>query len=80
MHYKVFHTILFADDTNILNELNSKLNVVLCCISKWFQNSQFVLNFSETHIAKFAFSELLTYPLNTAYNNRTFTVTDNIKS
>jgi hypothetical protein len=40
---KVSHTILFADCTNILvssselNELNSKLNSALRCISKWFQ-------------------------------------------
>jgi len=43
---KISHTILFADDTNILvsssdlNELNSKLHSVHCCISKWFQNNQ----------------------------------------
>jgi hypothetical protein len=43
---KISHTILFADDTNILvsssdlNELDSKLNSIICCISKWFQNNQ----------------------------------------
>jgi len=43
---KVSHTMLFPDDTNILvssndlNELYSKLNSVLCCIFKWFQNNQ----------------------------------------
>ena len=43
---KISHTILFADDTNILvsssdlNEPNSKLNSVLCCLSKWFKNNQ----------------------------------------
>jgi len=52
---KVSHTILFADNTNILvsssdfNELNSKLNLVLRCISKWFHNIQLVLNLSKTH-------------------------------
>jgi hypothetical protein len=71
---KVTHTILFADDTNILvsssdfNELNSKLNSILCCISKWFQNNQLVLNLNKTHIIKFA-SCNLTYPLNILYNN-----------
>ena len=46
---KVSHTILFADDTNILvsssdfNELNSKLNSVLHCIFKWFQNNHLIL-------------------------------------
>jgi len=84
-HKKIPHTILFADDTNILassselNELNSKLNSVLCCISKWFQTNQLVLNLNKTHIVKFASSKLLTYPLNTVYNNRALTVTENIK-
>jgi len=47
---KVSHIILFADGTNILvsssdlNELNSKFNSVLYCISKWFQNNKLVLN------------------------------------
>ena len=46
---KVSHAILFAEGTNILvsssdlNELNSKLNSVLCCIFKWFQNNQLIL-------------------------------------
>ena len=82
---KVSHTILFADGTNILvcsidlNELNSKLNSVLCCISKWFQNNQLALNLNKTHIIKFASSRLLDYPLNIAYNIRALTVTENIK-
>jgi len=73
---KISHTILFAGDTNILisssdlNELNSKLNSVLCCISKWFQNNQLVLNLNKMHTVKFASSKLLTYPLNIVYNNR----------
>ena len=85
MYHKVSHTILFADDTNILvssidlKELNSKLNAVLHCTSKWFQNNQLVLNLNKTHIVKFASSKLLTYPLNTAYNNRALTDTKNIK-
>jgi len=72
---KVSHTFLFVDDANILvsssdhNELNSKLNSVLCCISKWFQNDQLVLNLNKTHIIKFVPSKLLTYPLNTVHNN-----------
>jgi len=82
---KISHTILFADDTNILvsssdiNELNSKLNSVLCCISKWFKNNQLVLNLNKTHVVKFSSSKLLTYPLNTMYNNQALTVTENIK-
>jgi len=72
MHHKQsisYHS--FADDTNILvsssdlNELNSKLNSVLHCISKWFQNNQLVLNLNRMAIIKFASSKLLTYPLNT---------------
>jgi len=65
---KVSHTILFADDTNILvsssdlNELNSKLSSVLHCISIWFQNNQLVLNLYMTHIVKIASSRLPTYP------------------
>jgi hypothetical protein len=45
---KISHTLLFADDTDILisssdlNELNFKINSVLFCISKWFQNYQLV--------------------------------------
>jgi len=52
---KVSHTILLADDTNILvsssdlNELNSKLQSVLHCISKWFKNKQSVLNLNKMH-------------------------------
>jgi hypothetical protein len=80
MHCKVSHTILFADDTNILNKLNSKLNAILRCISKWFQNNQFLLNFSKTHIVKSASSKLLTYPLNITRNNRAVTLTKNVKS
>ena len=63
---KISRTILFADDTNILvsssdlNELNSKLNSVLRCISKWFQNNQLVLNLNKIYIVKFASSKLLT--------------------
>ena len=82
---KISHTILFADDTNILvsssdlNELNSKLNSLLCCISKWFKNYQLVLNLNKTHNIKFASSKLLTYPLNIVYNNRALTVTESIK-
>jgi hypothetical protein len=44
----VSHSLLFADDTDILvfasdhNELNSKLNSVLHCIAKWFQSNQLV--------------------------------------
>ena len=57
---KASHTILFADDTNFLvsscnrNELNSKLNLVLCCISKWFQKNHLVLNLNKTYIVRFA--------------------------
>jgi len=81
---KISHTILFADGTNILvsssdlNELNSKLNSVLCCISKWFQINQLVLNLIKIYIVKFASSKLLTYPLNFVYNSRDLTVTENI--
>ena len=73
---KISYSILFADDTNILvssselNERNSKLNSVQCCISKWFKNKQLVLYLNMTHIIKFASSKLLPYPQNTVYNNR----------
>jgi len=69
---EVSHTILFADDTNILdyssdlNELISKLNSVLCCISKWFQNNQLALNLNKTQTVKLASSKLLTYQLHIA--------------
>jgi hypothetical protein len=82
---KVFHTVLFADDTNIFvsssdrNELNYKIHSVLRCLSKWFQNNRMALNLNKTHIVKFASFKLLTYPLNTAYNNRALTVTEYIK-
>ena len=52
-----------AYDTNILvsscnlNELNSTLNSVLCCISKWFQNNHLVLDLNKMHIVKFASSK-----------------------
>jgi len=86
MHHKQnlsYHS--FADDTTILvsssdlNELNSKLNSVLCCISKWFWNNQLVLNLNKFHIVKFASSKLLTYPLNTVCNIQALTVSENIK-
>ena len=82
---KVSHSILFADDTNILvsssdhDELNSKLNSVLHCISKQFQNNQLVLNLNKTNIVKFASSNLVTYPLNIVHNNQALTVSENIK-
>jgi hypothetical protein len=82
---KVAHTILFADDTNILvsssdpNELNSKLNLVMNCISKWFQNNQLVLNLNKTHMAKFTSPKALVYPLHSAYNNQALNVIENIK-
>jgi len=84
-HKQNFSYHSFADDTNILvsssdlNELNSKLNSVLCCNSIWFQNNQLVLNLNKTHIVKFASSKLLNYPLNIVYNNRALTVAENIK-
>ena len=74
MHHKQnFSYHSFADDSNILvsssdlNELNSNLNSVLCCISILFQNNQLVLNLNKTHTVKFAYSKLLTYPLKTVY-------------
>jgi len=82
---KVSHTILFADDTNILvssinlNKLNSKLNSVLHYISKWFQSNQLALNLNKMHIVKFTSSKLLTYPLNIVYNNQALTVSEYIK-
>ena len=82
---KIYHNILFADDTNILvsssdlNEINAKLNSILCCISKSVQNKQLVLNLNKMHIVKFASSKLLTYPLNTVHNNQALIVTENIK-
>jgi len=82
---KVSYTIPFTDVTNILvssndlNELNSKLHSALRCISKWFQNKQLVLNLNKVRILKLASSKLLTYPLNTVYNNKVLTVTENIK-
>jgi hypothetical protein len=57
----------------------SKLNSVLCSISKWFQNNQLVQNLNKTHIVKFSPSKLLLYPLNIAYNNQALTITENIK-
>jgi len=84
-HEQNFSYHSFADDSNILvsssdlNELNSKLNSVLCCISICFQNNQLVLNLNKTHTVKFASSKILTYPLNTVYNNQALTVTENIK-
>jgi hypothetical protein len=46
---RVYHTILFADDTNIIvssSDLN-ELNSVLCFIFKWFQNNQLVPNLNK---------------------------------
>jgi hypothetical protein len=82
---KVAHTILFADDTNILvslnaqNGLNSKLNLVMNCISKWFQNNQLVLNLNKTHMVKFTSPKTLVYPLHTAHNNEAHNVGENVK-
>ena len=69
---QVADTILYADDTNILvsandqNELNSKLNLIMNCISKWFQNNRLVLNLSKTHMVKFTSPKTLECPLHTA--------------
>ena len=52
-HTKSVVSFFFADDINILvftndpNEPNSKLNLVLCCVSKQFQNNQLVLNLNK---------------------------------
>jgi len=70
-----FSPFTFSD----LNELNSKLNSVPCCISKWFQNNQLVLNLNKSHILKFASSKLLTYPLNTVCNIQDLTLSENIR-
>jgi hypothetical protein len=82
---KVSHTILFADDTNILIssndliELNYILNTVLHCISKWFQNNQLILNLNKMHLLKFASSKSPAYPLYVSYNNQALPVSENIK-
>jgi hypothetical protein len=82
---KLAHTILYADDTNILvsaneeNELNSELNLVMNCISKWFQNNRLVLNLNKTHVIKFTSPKTLVYSLHTAYNNQARNVTENVK-
>jgi hypothetical protein len=66
---KVSHTILFADDTNILvssndhTELYSNYNKVFCRISEWFQNNQLVLNSNKMQLIKFISSKSSTYPL-----------------
>jgi hypothetical protein len=52
---KVSDIILFADGTNNFTELDSKLNAVLHCISKWFQNNQLVLNLNKTHLVNICF-------------------------
>jgi hypothetical protein len=82
---RVSHTILFADDTNILvsssnhTELNTKLNKVFCCISEWFQNNQLVLNLNKMQLIKFISSKSSAYPLRVSYNNQAHTVAENIK-
>jgi hypothetical protein len=82
---KVSDIILFADDTNILifsnnfTELNSKLNAVLHCISKWFQHNQLVLNLNKTHLVKFASSKSSSYLLHISYNKQALAVTENIR-
>jgi hypothetical protein len=82
---KVSHTILFADDTNILvssnnhTELNTKLNKIFCCISEWFPNNQLVLDLNKTQLIKFISSKSSTYPLHVSYNNQAITVAENIK-
>jgi hypothetical protein len=82
---KVSDIIIFADDTNIVisstnfTELNSKVNSVLHCISKWLQNNQLVLNVNKTHLVKFASSKSPSYPLHVSYNKQALTVTENIK-
>ena len=81
----IINKVSHADDTNILvsssdrDELNSKLNSVLHCISKRFQNNPLVLNLNKKHFVKFASSKLLTYPLNIVNNDQTLTVSENIK-
>jgi hypothetical protein len=60
-------------------ELNSKLNLVINCIFKWFQNNRLVLNLNKTHMVKFTSPKTLVYPLHTAYNNQALNVIENIK-
>jgi len=55
---KFSHTIIFANNTNILasssdlTELNSTLNSVLRCISECFQNNQLILKLHKTYMQK----------------------------
>jgi hypothetical protein len=65
--------------SNNFTELNSKLNALLHCISRWFQNNQLVLNLSKTHLVKFASSKSPSYPLHVSYNKQAISVTANIK-
>jgi len=66
------YIVIYSSD---LNQLNSKLNSVVYCIFKWFQNNQLVL---KTHIVKFVSCKVLTYPLHNACNIRAFTISENI--
>jgi hypothetical protein len=79
------HTILYADDTTVIvsskdiTTFNYKINLIMNCISKWFQNNQLVLNLEKMHVIKFTIPKALDYPLHIEYNDQDLTTDENVK-
>jgi hypothetical protein len=82
---KLLHTILYADDTNIIvtatnyNELQNKVSLSLQHISKWFQTNQLVLNKNKIFVINFSLAKTPTQPLNIRLDNQTLSSTDSLK-
>jgi len=73
------HTILYADDTNIIgistkyNDLHQTLNVPLQFISEWF-NKRLVLNKNKTSAINSSWLKTPTHTLNIILGNQNLTL------
>ena len=72
---KLSHTILYADDTNIIvlstgYDLKKKVNLTLKLNSEWFQINQLVWNKNKMFVINFSKAKTLMYTLNITLANQ----------
>ena len=79
---KLSHTILYADDTNIMVastdciDLYKTVNVTLQLSSEWFQINQVVLNKNKPFSINFSSAKTATHTLNITLDNQNLTLTE----
>jgi len=79
---KLSHTILYADDTNIMVastdciDLYKTVNVTLQLSSEWFQINQVVLNKNKPFSINFSSAKTATDTLNIMLDNQNLTLTE----